>query len=158
MVRADARWVAARVISPLGLVVVMVGALLPWLRSGERARSSYQLAGLAGRLLEGTTATVARVWLVFPLVAAVVLALHLWRPGRVLFVLTAVVSSIAAGFAVLVARAPLPGLAGLWVTLVGAALSVLGLFVAPATAAPSAHHHQTAAEGPSGHRPIREDN
>jgi len=114
-----------------GVAVCVIGTLLPWLRSGERDRSSYQLAGVVSRLLDGPTATVAKMWLVFPLVASAVLAMLLVRGGLGSMLAAAAVAAVGAVFALLVARAPLPGLAGLWVTVVGAGCAVLSPAVAP---------------------------
>ena len=126
----------ARACAGAGVAVCLLGTLLPWLRSGERERSSYQLAGLAGRLLDGPTDTVAHVWLTFPLLATGAIALLLWHPGRAVFVACAVVALVAAVFAVLVVRTPLPGLVGLWVTWFGAAAALVALFLFPRTVTP----------------------
>jgi hypothetical protein len=126
----------ARACAVAGVGVCLLGTLLPWLRSGERERSSYQLAGLAGRLLDGPTDAVAHVWLTFPLLATGAIAVLLWHPGRAVFVACALVAVVGAAFAVLVARAPLPGLIGLWVTWLGAAATVAALFLVPRTVAP----------------------
>jgi hypothetical protein len=114
-----------------GVCACAVGTVLPWLRSGERGRSSYQLAGVASRLLDGTTATIARAWLGFPLVAAATLGVLLVRRGRLVLFAAAAVAAVSAAFALLVARAPLPGLAGLWVTIAGASCAVLSPAIAP---------------------------
>jgi hypothetical protein len=130
-VTATTRLHVARAMAIGGIGICVVGTLLPWLRSGERERSSYQLAGVASRLLDGPTATVARAWLVFPLVASATIGALLVRGGRSSLLAAAVVAAVGAVFALLVARAPLPALAGLWVTVVGAGLALLSLAVAP---------------------------
>jgi hypothetical protein len=130
-VTATTRLYVARAMAIGGVGVCVVGTLLPWLRSGERDRSSYQLAGVASRLLDGPTATVARVWLVFPLVASATIGVLFMRGGRGSLLAAAGVAAVGALFALLVSRAPLPGLAGLWVTVVGAGCAVLSPAVAP---------------------------
>jgi hypothetical protein len=108
-----------------GVGICVLGTLLPWLRSGERERSSYQLAGLGARLLGGPASTLAHAWLVFPLVAAGAIVALMFAPGRLTIAVAAVVTSTAALFAILVARVPIPGLVGLWITCLGT-LIVLG--------------------------------
>ena len=130
-VTATTRLYAARAMAIGGVGVCMVGTLLPWLRSGERDRSSYQLAGVVSRLLDGPTATVARVWLVFPLVASATIGALLLRSGRGPLLAGAAVAAVGALFALLVSRAPLPGLVGLWVTVAGAGCAGLSLAIAP---------------------------
>ena len=127
---ATGRLRIARAVALGGIGTCMVGTLLPWLRSGERARSSYQLAGLAGRVLDGPTATVAHAWLVFPMLAAAAIAALVTRPGRLVLALGALVAGIAGAFAIVVARAPLPSLIGLWVTVGGAGCALTSLVVA----------------------------
>lgn len=114
-----------------GVGVCVVGTLLPWLRSGERSRSSYQLAGLVGRVLDGPAATLARAWLAFPMLAAAAVAALLIHPGRLVLLLGALVAAVAAAFAFLVGRAPLPGLVGLRVTYAGAVCVLAALAIAP---------------------------
>jgi hypothetical protein len=67
----------AIVASVLGVLIVVIGSLLPWVRTGERTRSSYELAALADRLgvLPSGAATVAvRGWVLVPLLAAATVA------------------------------------------------------------------------------------
>ena len=127
---ARGRLLVARTIAIGGLGLTVIGTLMPWLRSGERSRSSYQLAGLAGRMLDGTTAAVAHAWLIYPLVVAAAIAALLLHPSRAFLVAAAIVTLVAALFAIAVSRAPLPGLFGLWVTCAGALVVIPSLAIA----------------------------
>lgn len=80
-----------------------------------------------GRVIDGTTATVAHAWLVYPLVAACAVAALVLHSGRLAVVAAALVASIAAAFALAVAQAPMPGLVGLWVTCLGAVITLVSL-------------------------------
>jgi hypothetical protein len=135
-VGAAGRLRLARAFAVAGVGLCVLGTTLPWLRSGERARSSYQLAGLAGRLFDGPTDTVAHVWLVFPLLATAAVAALLWHPARFVFVCCAAVAVVAGAFALLVTRVPLPGLVGLWVTWLGSLAAIAALFFVPRRMAP----------------------
>jgi hypothetical protein len=121
----------ARAAAGAGLVVCLLGTMMPWLRSGQRRRSSYQLAGLAGRLLDGPTHAIAHLWLAYPLVATAALALLLVLRGRLPVVGCAVAGVLAAAFAALASHVPLPGLFGLWVTWGGAATATGALLLMP---------------------------
>lgn len=66
-------------IAALGLLAVVVGSFLPWVRSGEVLRSSFEVTGLVGRfgprdivLLE----VALTAWIAVPLVCVVCLGLY----------------------------------------------------------------------------------
>ncbi|MFC4003436.1 hypothetical protein ACFS2C_16685 [Prauserella oleivorans] len=85
------------VVSSLGLVVAVTGSFLPWFRSGEVERNSYQAAGLVDRfaLLDNPFATGAlAAWGAVPLLCALCVALfatRLLRVGATTTVLLAIV-------------------------------------------------------------------
>ena len=112
------------------VLIVLVGATLPWGRSGEVDRSSFELVRLARRLdvLEGGAAAVARVWLAAPLVVAIVVAAGMTgRRGVAVAAGTALVG-VAVALVAVTYRSPLLPRYGLHVTMVGAgALVIAGL-------------------------------
>lgn len=72
------RSIIARAFLVAGLVLIVVGSFGPWLRSGDRLRSSYELFEVAERLGflgEGPLRWLPRVWICVPLLAAVAFAL-----------------------------------------------------------------------------------
>lgn len=139
--------VVPAVLGATGLFVVVVGTFLPWLRSGQATRNSYEAGGAVRRLL-GTTGLVDNLLALWPLVGiacAASIALVLLGLRR-LGTLTAGLAALAAGaagvgalattatsFAEVVVTGPL-------VTLIGATLVALGVVIralsAVAVAAP----------------------
>lgn len=96
-------------IAALGLVAVIVGSFLPWVRSGAALRSSFEVAGIIDRLGPADVPLLdaaLTVWIAVPLVCVVGIGL-----------LAVGMSRTGAGFATIVAL-----LAGT----VGAATYVLG--------------------------------
>lgn len=92
--------------SALGLLVGVVGAFLPWFRSGTVERNSFQAVGVVDQfsLLDNGFAVAAlRAWLGLPLLAAVVLGLYALRWFRSGALLTLAVSLVAGTIAVLAA-------------------------------------------------------
>jgi hypothetical protein len=120
----------------VGLVTVVVGTFLPWLRSGSVTRNSYATDGAMRRLLDsdGALGSLLAAWPFVSLACAAAIALlllGLTRSG-------AVVGLIAAGSAGTVAVAVLatdshfivrPAPAGPTVTLGGAVLAGLAVLV-----------------------------
>lgn len=89
--------------------LAFVASFLPWGRSGQTSRSSYQLVGVADRLdvLDGSARTAAMAWFVLPvLVGLVWLARSVDRHGTAatLSALTGLLSVVAAA---LIERSPL---------------------------------------------------
>ena len=113
----------------LGAVVLLVGSFLPWLGSGDRSRSSYQLSVSVQRLgltRNGLEQAVVMLW---PLVPAVVLGATLlfwWRPDPFASIVLVIAAVYVAGVANLVWSSGLSALVGVPVTAVGAALTMLG--------------------------------
>jgi hypothetical protein len=105
-----------------GILVVLVGAAMPWGGSGEVDRSSFELVRFARRLdvLDGVAATLAVAWLSLPLVAALVIVAG-WSGRRRWALATATLAGVAgAALALAVHRSPLLNRPGLRVTMVGA--------------------------------------
>jgi hypothetical protein len=112
------------------VLIVLVGAILPWGRSGEVDRSSFELVRLARRLdvLDGGAAAVARVWLVAPLVVAVVVAAGVTGRRALAVVTGTALVVVAVALVAATYRSPLLPRYGLHVTMVGAgALVIAGL-------------------------------
>jgi hypothetical protein len=120
---------AAAVLVVGGVTLVVAGSLMPWVRTGARRRSSYQLVAIADRLgvlPSGLDTVVARGWVFIPLLAAVSVAAVVL--GR-LFVagITAIVTGLyTVVMAWTVASSPLWAQRGVSVTVVGGIIAVLG--------------------------------
>lgn len=105
-------------------MLVVLGSVLPWGRSGRVDRSGFDLVRLARRfdVLDGAAAGVARLWLVAPVaLAVVVVATGARRAG----VAVALGTALAVGGLILVVavhRSPLAPRPGLHVTTAGAAV------------------------------------
>jgi hypothetical protein len=113
------------------MVVAIVGeavaGFLPWLRTGERERSAFELVD-AARNLEVLDSAVVRglamAWFLVPLAAALcclALLLHARRAAALLAIGTGL---LGAGFALRVELTPLPALSGAHLTLI-ASLAVV---------------------------------
>lgn len=123
-----------------GAAVVVIGTFAPWVRSGDRRRSSYRLLGLVDRLEfapGGIAALAVRWWPLVPLLATATVIAAWWPSRRLSAALGAATAAYVAGVAVVVGRAPLPTLAGRSVALGGAAILLIGAAwaVAPGRAA-----------------------
>lgn len=81
------RTVVARLgasVAAIGLVLVVLGSFLPWLRSGDVLRDSYQSVGALRTLTEGTTiGTLLDAWLMVIPACVVCLALYALRLRKV---------------------------------------------------------------------------
>jgi hypothetical protein len=118
---------AARIALVVAVVVLVIGAFLPWVRTGGASRNSFSVVRTA-RTLEllgesGTTSALGSWFLVPALAAVVVLALVLGRT-RLAAIVAIAVAVLTAGFAIVVLVAPVDTGAGVPVSL-GAALVVL---------------------------------
>jgi len=110
-----------------GAAAVLVGSFLPWLRSGSRGRSSYELYGLVGRLGFAESALARRGVSVWPLVPVLVVAVAVaaWWGRRWLSAGLGVGAGVyVATICVLGWRAPLPASAGVAVSFAGAIVLV----------------------------------
>ncbi|RZQ63719.1 hypothetical protein [Amycolatopsis suaedae] len=86
-----------------GLVVAVIGTFLPWLRSGNVRRSSYETAGLADQfgLLDGTVgATLLGGWVALPVLGAACAGLFALRLLRTAAVFTVIFSLLVGTVAV----------------------------------------------------------
>ena len=119
-----------------GAVVIVVGTFLPWLRSGTRRRSSYEIFSLVERLGYSRSDIVGwglRLWPILPLLVACAASLLWFRRG---WPTTAAVA-VAAVYAGIVSAAVTSASSnavitveyGSSVTLVGAFLLVAGYLV-----------------------------
>lgn len=131
------------IVAGLGLVVLVIGTFLPWLRSGEVLRDSYAAVGVLGRLTglhDGPLGPVLAAWPGLGLVAALCVVAYvtgLRRSAAVAIMFLAAICGAMGGFAALhVHGGSALGLVwtGPLVTVSGAVLGVLGgvaVLVAP---------------------------
>jgi hypothetical protein len=117
---------AGTVVAVAGTVLIAATAFLPWGRSGQALRNSFELVAVAGRLelLDGAAAGGARVWFLVPVLAGLVwLAAAVGRP-LLTAALSATAGSMCLAGVLLLERSPLgrePGAA------LAAAAAVLAL-------------------------------
>jgi hypothetical protein len=96
------------VVMAVGAALAIVGALLPWIRTGGRSRNSFDLFRIVrdlGFAPDGVAAAVIRGWPVVPLLAVVGVVAAWWgwaRPGGVIGIVAAVYAG-AVGVAILAA-------------------------------------------------------
>lgn len=124
------RDVASRAIELSGLGVIVVGSFGPWLRSGERLRTSYELFQVADRLGflgEGLIGWLPRCWVWMPLVASLALGCHVLDRHRLGDALAAVVAVCTLAVTGGVLASPLPSEWGSLLGLVGAATTLVGV-------------------------------
>ena len=119
----------AALVIGLASAVTLVGAASPWLRSGARARSSFDLVAVAQRLglsPDGWTGLALRLWPLVPLFCVLATAAAWWGRNHTATVLSVVAAVGAIWLALQVRSADLVGnlelAIGPMVTLVGAAL------------------------------------
>ena len=128
------RWLLAA-----GAGVALIGTFLPWLSSGSVPRSSYELFELVERLGfsgDGPIAWVLRLWVFVPLLLVLSAVIQgvprddVWV-RRLRLVLPVVSVVYVGGIAAILRLAPDVALFrprfGIWITLIGAAMMVLGL-------------------------------
>ena len=78
------RILIGRVVATIGAVVALVGTFQPWVRSGRRHRTSYEIFSLVDRLGISRSSVVGwglRLWPIVPLLLALAVTL-LWFPRR----------------------------------------------------------------------------
>lgn len=127
------RILIGRVTATVGAVIGVAGTVLPWLRSGARRRSSYEIFSLVDRLGISQSSLVGwgvRMWPIVPFLLACAVTLQ-WFPRRWLTGAATVVATVyAGGVAAAVQFAPSNALVaiehGPLVTLIGAAVLALG--------------------------------
>lgn len=114
---------------PLGVVagslIVVLGGLLPWGGSGRVDRSSYEIVRIAGRndLLPDGIAGPVKLWLLAPLLLAVVLVAAAYRRRGLVVGLGTALALAGVALVVSVWRSPMQPRFGLTVSLVGALLT-----------------------------------
>jgi hypothetical protein len=118
----------------IGLILVTLGTFLPWLRSGSVYRDSYQSLGVLREL--GFIGGLVNVWVAMIPVAAMAIAVYavgLRRSAAVVATVLAIIMGTIAGAAAVQGggEGGLIGIAstGPTVTLVGAALALLGAVI-----------------------------
>lgn len=96
--------IAGPALGMTGLAMLVVGTFLPWLRSGQTRRNSYQTGGALRRLLglHGSLDTAVSAWPFVGLVCAAVVAIFavgLYRCAALLGLLTALATGAVAATA-----------------------------------------------------------
>ena len=104
------RLLIGRIVATAGATVAAIGTFLPWLRSGTRERSSYEIFSLVERLGYSRSDLVGwglRLWPIVPLllVASVVL---LWYPRKWLTGAVTVIAAVYAGAVAAAVRSASP--------------------------------------------------
>ncbi|MEY2582010.1 MAG: hypothetical protein QOE09_1859 [Ilumatobacteraceae bacterium] len=132
------RILIGRVVATIGAMVALLGTFLPWVRSGQRRRSSYEIFSLVDRLGISRSSVVGwglRMWPVVPLLLALSVTL-LWFARRSLAAAIVAVTVVYAGVVaaavrsarstslVTVENGPMINLLGLAVLVAGSALSL----------------------------------
>jgi hypothetical protein len=116
-------------VTAIGVVLVLVGAFLPWVRTGRRRRSSFDLVGVADRLgivPSGVATVAARGWVIVPLLGAVALAALVVGSLRVAAVASVLTGAYALVLAWFVVSSPLGTARGLTTSTVGGIMAVSG--------------------------------
>jgi hypothetical protein len=140
-----------------GAALMLIGTFLPWLSSGARSRSSYELFELVDRLgfsPDGAVGWALRLWPLAPLLL-VLSAVAQWAQWshaslrRARFVLPVLSIVYVGGTATALRFAPDGGLVrlrfGIWVTLIGAFAVGVGLLVGSSARIRSAESAPSAA-------------
>lgn len=112
-----------------GAAAVLVGSFLPWLTSGDRTRSSYQLSVAVQRVgltRNGLEHAVVVVWPLVPVVVLGAALLFWWRPGPLASIVLAVAALYVGAVSNLVWGSGLEARFGVPVTACGAALTIVG--------------------------------
>lgn len=130
------------VLTSAGLAVIVLGSFLPWSRSGNVPRNSYESAGLADHFAlvdSDFLAVTLRAWIAIPALGALCVALLVVRLDRTAGALSLIVSTLAgtpagilavqasdpAGLVGIAPAGPITSLAGSIIALIGA----LGILV-----------------------------
>lgn len=118
----------------MGASGAVIGSFLPWARSGQTSRTSYELIGVAGRLdvLEGSWARLAALWVVMPVLAGLAWLVLSFGRSRLAATLAASVGLQTLAAAALTERSPLATETGVtvgrWAGLVALAAAAIHLF------------------------------
>jgi hypothetical protein len=122
------------IVMAVGASTAVVGALLPWIRTGGRSRNSFDLFRLVddlGFAPDGPAASAIRWWPLVPLLAVVAVVAAWWGWARAGGALGALVAAYTLVVAVAILGAPTRGrvlarAGGAVVTTVGGALLLAG--------------------------------
>lgn len=128
------RAVLAPALAGVGLVVLVIGTFLPWLRSGATERNSYAAGGVIRRLLapDGAEGALLTVWPLIAVLCAAALAGYALGFHRSALIVAAI-PAIAAGAVSIDALLTAPSTyasvtsSGPAVTLAGTALVLVGV-------------------------------
>ncbi len=104
------RILIGRVVATIGAMVALVGTFQPWVRSGERQRSSYEIFSLVDRLGISRSSVVGwglRLWPVVPFLLVLAITL-LWFTRRWLAATIVVVAVVYAGVVAATVRSARP--------------------------------------------------
>ena len=131
------RILIGRLMATVGGLVALVGTFLPWLRSGNRRRNSYEIFSLIDRLGFSPSSVVGwglRLWPIVPLLLAAAVTL-LWFPRGWLTGFAVVVAVICTGSVSAAVRSAsssslIAVQVGPTVTLVGAVILAAGSILA----------------------------
>ena len=131
------RILIGRIVATIGAMVALVGTFQPWVRSGERERSSYEIFSLVDRLGISRSSVVGwglRLWPVVPFLLVLAVTL-LWFAGRWLGANIVVVAVVYAGVVAAAVRSARPASLvtierGPLITLIGLAGLALGASLA----------------------------
>jgi hypothetical protein len=126
-----------QLMATLGGLVALVGTFLPWLRSGTRDRSSYEIFSLVDRLGISQSSVVGwgvRLWPVVPLLLVLAVTL-LWFPRKWIRGATVLVAVAYAGVVSIAVRSASSNSlitieSGPTVTLVGVVILAAGAVIA----------------------------
>lgn len=127
------RILIGRIVATTGAGLAVIGTFLPWLRSGTRRRTSYEIFSLVDRLGISQSSVVGwglRLWPIVPLLLCLAATLQ-WFPRRWPTPISATVAVVySGGVAAAVESAPSTSLIavsyGPWVTLAGAVTLAAG--------------------------------
>lgn len=127
------------VVEVVGLAAIVIGSFGPWLRSGERLRTSYELFQVADRLGflgGGAVRWLPRVWVCVPFAAALALTCHVRGRHAAGASIAAVVAAAALVVAGAVIASPLSTVWGSVLGVAAAVTTLLGVvlsFTSPST-------------------------
>jgi hypothetical protein len=138
------RFVLARAVTVAGLVTVVVASFGPWLRSGQRSRTSYELFEVVDRLGllgDGGWSLLPRLWVGVPLLAATSLALFVGGIPKVAAVAAAVVGGLCLIVGLALQDAPLTAGWGSRIGVAGGLAAVTGAIAVAAIALRTERNH-----------------
>jgi hypothetical protein len=127
------RILIGRIVATTGAGLAVIGTFLPWLRSGTRRRSSYEIFSLVDRLGISRSSVVGwgvRLWPIVPMLLCLAVTLVWFRRRWATAIVTILAVVYAGGVAAAVESAPSTSLIavsyGPWVTLAGAVTLAAG--------------------------------